>query len=180
MPTPNDDFLQRLRATFKVEAEEHLQAISSMLMELEKSPGSNPPQAAVENVYREAHSLKGAARSVDFSEIEAICQMIEGVFACWKRDLTAPSPEVMDTLHQALDNIHAQLTGPSSGGASPPQPSAPPKRIQPAGDSPQTSADVAPVKSAAAAPVAMLDPEKSPAAQTVRISIDKLDSQLLQ
>jgi two-component system, chemotaxis family, sensor kinase CheA len=91
MPTPNEEFLQRLRATFRIEAEEHLQAISSMLLDLEKSPASNPSQEAVENVYREAHSLKGAARSVDFSEIEAICQMIEGVFACWKRDLIVPS-----------------------------------------------------------------------------------------
>jgi two-component system, chemotaxis family, sensor kinase CheA len=178
MPTPNDDFLQRLRATFKVEAEEHLQAISSMLMELEKSPGSNPPKAAVEDVYREAHSLKGAARSVDFSEIEAICQMIEGVFASWKRDLLSPSPEVMDTLHQALDNIHALLAGPSSG------PTDPPKQAPPAGGggAPQISTDSTPASrpAAAVAPVAVLDPEKSSAGQTVRISIDKLDSQLLQ
>ena len=31
-----DDFLEALRATFKVEAEEHLQAISAGLLELEK------------------------------------------------------------------------------------------------------------------------------------------------
>jgi two-component system chemotaxis sensor kinase CheA len=171
MPTPNEEFLQRLRATFRIEAEEHLQAISSMLLDLEKSPASNPSQEAVENVYREAHSLKGAARSVDFSEIEAICQMIEGVFACWKRDLIVPSSEAMDSLHHALDNIHALLAGPAS--------SASPKQDPPPSAA-RVSAEVTPVSSPAPAPVATIDPEKSSAGQTVRISIDKLDAQLLQ
>src|SRR6202161_3887648 len=119
MPTSNEDFLQRLRATFKVEAEEHVQAISSMLLELEKSPASKASKEAVENVYREAHSLKGAARSVYFSEIESICQAIEGVFAAWKRDLEAPSRQTLDTIHQALDNIQSLLAAPSTGGDGP-------------------------------------------------------------
>ncbi len=175
MPTPNEKFLQRLRATFKVEAEEHLQAISSMLLDLEKSPASSPTQTAVENVYREAHSLKGAAHSVDFSEIEAICQTIEGVFSGWKRDLIVPSPEAMDGLHQALDKIRALLADPSSGPADSPQSSAPPI------DRPDPPNPVAPTaETPAPPPVAGPDPEKFSAAQTVRISIDKLDAQLLQ
>src|SRR5271170_5998195 len=103
MASADEEFISRLRATFKVEAEEHLQAISSTLLELEKAPSAMPATVTVENVYREAHSLKGAARAVDFSDIEAICQAIESVFAEWKRELSIPSPESLDALHRALD-----------------------------------------------------------------------------
>ena len=38
MAKKNDDFQKRLLATFQVEADEHLKAMSSGLMELEKTP----------------------------------------------------------------------------------------------------------------------------------------------
>ena len=44
MPTADEEFIKKLQATFKVEAEEHLQAISAMLLDLEKSTA--PAQAA--------------------------------------------------------------------------------------------------------------------------------------
>ena len=52
MPTQDDEFLERLQATFKVEAEEHLQAIASILLELEKSP----PRPAAGARHRECLS----------------------------------------------------------------------------------------------------------------------------
>jgi two-component system, chemotaxis family, sensor kinase CheA len=117
MATSEEDFIKTLRATFRVEAEEHLQAISSTLLELEKAPSALPPLQSVENVYREAHSLKGAARAVDFGEIESICQAVEGVFAGWKRELSCPSPEALDALHSALDEMHALLESAETGPA---------------------------------------------------------------
>ena len=38
MANKNDEFLKKLLATFRVEADEHLQAMSSRLLELEKTP----------------------------------------------------------------------------------------------------------------------------------------------
>jgi len=61
MSTEDEEFTKRLRATFQIEAEEHLQAIASGLLALEKSP-SVPRQEAIDDIYREAHSLKGAVR----------------------------------------------------------------------------------------------------------------------
>ena len=91
MSTQDDEFMARLRATFKVEGEELLQSISSMLLELEKSPGAAPSAAAIiENVYREAHTLKGASRAVDLPDVEAICQQVEGIFSSWKRQQSNP------------------------------------------------------------------------------------------
>ena len=62
MPQPNPQLLARLRAAFAIEAQEHLQSISSGLVEIESSPGA--ADAALERVFRAAHSLKGAARAV--------------------------------------------------------------------------------------------------------------------
>lgn len=132
--TNQDEFLKKLRETFKVEAEEHLQAISNGLLELEKVPasaakgnglenGQEVQQKTIETIFRAAHSLKGAARAVDFTEIESLCQLLEDVFSVWKRQeqkspqalssqalpFEAPSSESMDTLHHTLDAVSSML-----------------------------------------------------------------------
>ena len=61
--------------------------------------------AVVESVFREVHSFKGAARSVNMSEVEALCQTLESVFAAWKRDESDVSAELYDTLHRAVDGL---------------------------------------------------------------------------
>ncbi|MFA6108989.1 MAG: response regulator [Candidatus Latescibacterota bacterium] len=105
-----DEFLKRLLATFKVEAEEHLQAISSGLFELEKAPDAARQAQIIETVFREAHSLKGAARSVDLAEVEAICQALESVLAASKRLDLAWSPALSELLHQAVKGLEGLLS----------------------------------------------------------------------
>ena len=95
-------------ATFKVEAEEHLKAISAGLLQLEKEPSPEKQADLIQTIFREAHSLKGAARAVNLAEIEAVCQALESVFARWKRQAAATSsPEEFDLLHRAVDQVAA-------------------------------------------------------------------------
>ena len=108
MDIKDSEFLKRLRATFRVEAEEHIRAISSGLIELEKTPATERRAEVIEAVFREAHSLKGAARSVNLRDIESICQPLEGAFAALKHRKIALSPAMCDLFHHAVDNI-AQL-----------------------------------------------------------------------
>ena len=96
-------FLKRLLATFKVEAEEHLKGIISGLIELEKSGGAQGEEELVERVFREAHSLKGAARAVNLAEIESLCQAMESIFAAMKRQELKPSERLFDLLQETLD-----------------------------------------------------------------------------
>jgi len=116
MPSHHDEFLKRLLATFRVEAEEHLQAISSSLFELDKKPADARSQEIVELVFREAHSLKGAARAVDMSQIESICQAMESVLARLKGGQLALSAPLLDLLHQTVDTLGSVLAA-SSGAA---------------------------------------------------------------
>jgi len=106
MNTKNGDFQKRLLSTFKIEAEEHLKNITSGLIELEKDPDQQVKTGIVEKVFREAHSLKGAARAVNQTDIETICQSLESVFSLMKRREIHLSPFAFDTLHEALDILN--------------------------------------------------------------------------
>src|SRR5688572_2232204 len=117
MSTGNEQFLRELQATFKVEADEHLQEISAGLLELEKTPAPDAQAWIIEKVFRAAHSLKGAARAVDLSRIESLCQSLEEVFASWKRGTSAPSRAALDTVHRTLDAITSTLAASASASA---------------------------------------------------------------
>ena len=122
MPTGNEeaDFLKRLLATFKVEATEHVRALSAGLTALETSSGSEVVTPIVETILREAHSLKGAARAVNLPGIETLCQSLESSFAAMKREEIVPTPELFDLLHRAVDELDNQVSG-GEGGRSEPQ-----------------------------------------------------------
>lgn len=109
MAEQNADFLKRLRATFQIEAQEHIQAISSDLLALEKTPAATAQRELVEAVFREAHSLKGAARAVNMTEIEVICQSLESLCAAWQRQELSPSPALFDVLREVVDSLAALL-----------------------------------------------------------------------
>ncbi|HKZ78617.1 MAG TPA: hybrid sensor histidine kinase/response regulator [Pyrinomonadaceae bacterium] len=103
MVVKDGDFLKKLLSTFKVEAEEHVQAMSAGLIELEKAATAEEQRKIIETIFRESHSLKGAARAVNAREIEKICQAQESIFAAFKREEIAPAPELLDILLQTVD-----------------------------------------------------------------------------
>lgn len=196
MTTKDDEFLRQLRATFKVEADEHLQAIGAGLLDLEKTPAADAQRKIVETVFRAAHSLKGAARAVDFREVESLCQSLEDVFASWKRRDSAPSSAALDALHRALDAISATLATPAGAGgpglapdlaslrqslrhtgAPLPLPSAKGFAVA-AASGREAPAAVAPV--ATAPPAAPAATEETAARETVRIAVAKLETLLLE
>ncbi len=98
-------FMKHLLATFRVEADEHLRNISSGLVELEKAEAAEQQAMILESVYRESHSLKGAARSVNLVNVEAICQAMEGVFSAMKRHEVKVSPDLFDLMQQSADHL---------------------------------------------------------------------------
>jgi two-component system, chemotaxis family, sensor kinase CheA len=156
MTAADEEFLRSLRATFKVEAAEHLQEIGKGLLHLEKATAPEVQQALIETVFRAAHSLKGAARAVDFTEIESLCQSIEDLFAAWKRRETQPTPSSLDAAHRAIDKMAEAIVV----SAVAEQPARPAEEAAPA--SPQ--------------PVSPITGET----ETVRITTSSLDARLLE
>ncbi|HEX5739808.1 MAG TPA: Hpt domain-containing protein, partial [Hydrogenophaga sp.] len=194
MTAKDEEFLHQLRATFKVEAAEHLQAIGAGLLDLEKTAAPDAQGKTVETVFRAAHSLKGAARAVDFIEIESLCQLLEDVFATWKRRESAPSSVALDALHRALDAISATLAAPAGSvashdlaslrqslrqeGASPSPLSGQAFSVVAAPGSSTAPDAAAPVRTPAlGAPAATAE---TTARETVRIAVAKLETLLLE
>lgn len=84
MNIDNEVFLKKLFATFLQEAKEHIDNLSNGLLELNTSNDIVASKEIIETLFREAHSFKGASRSVNIPEIEEICKAMEDVFSHYK------------------------------------------------------------------------------------------------
>ena len=105
-------FLEKLVAAFREEAAEHLGEIVGGLLKLEKGGLDKDRQETMEIVYRAAHSMKGAARAVNFSDIESVCQSFESALAAMKIGTYMPAVPHFDTLQQTVDLLQQLLTEP--------------------------------------------------------------------
>ena len=73
--------IKKLMATFVEELEEHVQAFNRDLLVLEKNPAPEERAERLKTLFRTAHSLKGAARSVNVSLIEGACHRLEEILS---------------------------------------------------------------------------------------------------
>jgi len=118
MDTREQDFLKKLLATFKVEAQEHIIALSKGLLALEKAADPDRRTELIETIFREAHSLKGAARSVNAADVERTSHSLESVFSAMKRKELIPSPSLFDVLHHSLRHMEKILVKPDASSVS--------------------------------------------------------------
>ncbi|MCP4349998.1 MAG: hybrid sensor histidine kinase/response regulator [Desulfobacterales bacterium] len=112
-----EELLIKLREAFKLESEERLASIASGLLELEKISSPDEQKPVLEVIFREAHSLKGAARAVNLIDIETLCQTIEGIFSALKAEKILLSPKMFDILHDSVKVMESVLV-PSGGDSS--------------------------------------------------------------
>lgn len=112
----NDHFITQLLATFQVEADEHLKALTDGLISLESGVPVSEQGQIIERVFREAHSLKGAARSVSQQTIQDICQSLENVLSLLKNQKITLSAPLFDILHVTIDYISNLLSNPAEKG----------------------------------------------------------------
>ena len=110
------EFLIELRKVFAIEAEEHLQTIVAGLINIEKNKDSTEYKNIIEAIFRAAHSLKGASRTVNMTGIGLVCQSLESVFSAMKNGFLTLGFGDFDTLHRAVDGISSMLASPSCEG----------------------------------------------------------------
>ena len=167
----DEDFQKKLHEAFTIEAAEHLQAMAAGLLELEKAPPPPRRKEVIETIFREAHSLKGAARAVNRTDIEAVCQAMESLFSQWKSGAFSASPQTFDTLNAALDFTAALRARPGVETAQPAREAVRAMVQRLARPSTPAPARVAPVER---------EPERTAPADTVRVPMAKLDELLRQ
>lgn len=103
---------KELREIFRQESDEHLQHLGDILLRLESEPEN---KALVEEVFREAHSLKGAARMINLTKIENLAHHVEDILGSSLKGETTLTPALFDTLHHALDVIKGLVMEAVSG-----------------------------------------------------------------
>ncbi len=171
MPEIPDDLMRELLKTFHAEAAEHLQALNQALLKIERIDDAAERRELIQVAFRAAHSLKGAARAVDLSEIERLAHTVENVLHQARDATVVLTPAVCDVLYTILDGIQAVLQG------QPVDAAGLQARLSQAMDSP--AAPVAPVEikdgAGADEPVFAV-----PNDETIRVSISKLDELMAQ
>lgn len=85
---------------FRGETEEIIQKMNNNLLQLESMPGN---KELLVYLFRDAHSLKGAARMIGFNNIQRLAHKIEDVLGLAKENKISINREISDALYKATD-----------------------------------------------------------------------------
>lgn len=85
---------------FRSETEEIIQKLNNNLLQLENSPNN---KELLVYLFRDAHSLKGAARMVGFNNIQRLAHKAEDVLGLAKENKIVINREISDALYKATD-----------------------------------------------------------------------------
>ena len=85
---------------FIQEADEHLQALDEDLVRLEQE-GDN--QELLQEIFRAAHTLKGAAGMINHRRMADLTHIMENVLDGFRKETLVPTPSLIDTLLEGLD-----------------------------------------------------------------------------
>jgi len=107
------DLRQELLAAFGIEHQEHLQAIRAALAAVEHGQPFD-----LRDVFRRAHSLKGAARAVDLPVVEEMAHRLEAVFSRIGEGGLALGPETLAAVQLGLDGIEGYVAALQGGAPS--------------------------------------------------------------
>ncbi len=96
----SEEMTEEILKIFQIESEEIINKLYSNLSELEKNPKDKD---AILNLFRDAHSLKGASRMVGFNNIQTISHKMEDLLGLVKEDKLVVSKNLVNTLYQSVD-----------------------------------------------------------------------------
>ncbi|MGD9579930.1 MAG: Hpt domain-containing protein [Vampirovibrionia bacterium] len=98
----SEEELEEVLNIFQEESEEQIQKLNDNLLKLESNPKDDK---AIQEIFREAHSLKGAARMIGFDDIQTIAHRLEDIFGLARKGELAIRPEIIDIMCHAVDSI---------------------------------------------------------------------------
>jgi len=113
--------LQQVLTIFKAEADEHIQKLNDGLLLLERKTDEHQCEALFQELFREAHNLKGAARAVDFRQVEEIAHKVESLLSALKQKQVAISRPLIDLMYNSLDVIGKLIESNFSGNKAQPE-----------------------------------------------------------
>lgn len=109
------------RDLFVAEAQENLQALSDGALKLERE---DQAMAAVNDLFRAAHTLKGMAATMGYEGLTTLCHAMEDALDAVRSGAQAPTSAHVDALLAAVDAMGGMLGGVAAGGDGGPAPPA--------------------------------------------------------
>lgn len=98
----NEELLQ----DFFAEAEMQVEALESNVLVLENDPGNHD---AIDEIFRAAHTLKGASATVQMDELSEFTHLVEDVLDRIRNDEITVDGSIVDTLLSSIDVVKAML-----------------------------------------------------------------------
>jgi two-component system chemotaxis sensor kinase CheA len=139
-------------AKFVEEARDRLKSLGNALVRLEEQPQS---PAIINDIFRDAHSLKGSAQMLGFTDISEIAHQLEELFIAAKRDASVVDARAFDLVFRSLDLIGTRVEELAQG-----------KTASAGGGADSAGEPEQPARSARRAKVG----------QSLRVALDKLNS----
>ncbi|MBF0317940.1 MAG: hybrid sensor histidine kinase/response regulator [Nitrospirae bacterium] len=91
-----------MRELFKLESDEHLSVLESGLMQLEQQPDN---KEILQEMFREAHSLKGSARMLGVYKVMEVSHALEDLFGKAQRGDIVFTPAIIERVYPVVDAI---------------------------------------------------------------------------
>jgi two-component system chemotaxis sensor kinase CheA len=178
---------EQLINSFRAELTEHVQTMNDGLLALEQGTVvGEQRQHILENIFRAAHSLKGASRAMGVTMIEQLAHALESVLDDLQNETIKPTTELFTACYRAVDAIQVVQASYEAGEITPPA-----QALQALADleqtrsGPQAAPEPTPTPAPEATSAAGEEPAPTPplspgADETIRVSVSKLDALMAQ
>ncbi|WP_102692645.1 chemotaxis protein CheA [Rummeliibacillus pycnus] len=95
------------------ESKEHLQSCNENLLALEQSPHD---LAIVNEIFRNAHTLKGMSATMGFEDLADLTHKMENVLDAIRNEKITVTPEILDVVFESVDHLEAMIDDIANGG----------------------------------------------------------------
>ena len=121
MVTLSSKIREQLISSFAAELSEHVQTMTDGLLVLEQNQVTGAArQETLANIFRAAHSLKGAARALGVTAVEQLAHALENLLDLMQQDAIVFTSALFTVCYRALDTIQLVQAVYNSGGTTPP------------------------------------------------------------
>ena len=98
---------------FLEESREHLQSLNDGLLALENDPEE---VSVVNDIFRNAHTIKGMSATMGFTKIAELTHDMENVFDLLRKEQMKVNDDIMDTLFKTIDSLEQMIESVGAGG----------------------------------------------------------------
>ena len=104
-----DDLLREVIDIFVAEVREQADRISQALLTMEQKPDAIPTE--IEELYRQAHSMKGSSASLGVDELSQLAHHFESALLPVRRSRSQLTAEMVDLGLRAMDAAKLRVVG---------------------------------------------------------------------